>query len=416
MSVWQAAWLGLAGGVLALWLLRYALVSSVFRRREVLTAASPAGLPDPPPTISVVVPARNEERNIEDCVHSLLRQDYPNLQVIVVDDRSTDATGAQLQGLRAAHGTKLSIETVDALPDGWCGKTHAMWQGARATHGDWVLFTDADCRLPAVNAVRVAMAEAVRSEVHLFTLASVLDVRHAWERICYPVFAASLLVWFLPTRVNNPACRTAFGNGQFLLLRRETALQALVDARVRSSVNEDVQIARVVKGSGRSIRVMENDGLLSVRMYESFSDALRGWGRIFCAVGSVGRLGATLLMLLVFAVLPLVSTVAAWAGFAAAGPEARAAWFLLALGWTAVMAVQPLASARLYAMMHIGRAWAVTYALGAVVATGVACRALLALVGLAPTRWRGRSYWHGRSGRAEMPMGVAAAKEPSADA
>jgi cellulose synthase/poly-beta-1,6-N-acetylglucosamine synthase-like glycosyltransferase len=99
------------------------------------------------PRVSVIVPARNEERNIRACVTSLLEQDYPNYQVIVVDDASTDATPRILDEIRQTHprAGRLRVVRVERLPEGWAGKPHALHTGAAVADGEWLLFTDAEC-------------------------------------------------------------------------------------------------------------------------------------------------------------------------------------------------------------------------------------------------------------------------------
>src|ERR1700731_3738971 len=141
-------------------------------------------LPDPPsdpaaPSLTVIVPACNEAKDIAACLHSLVAQDYPNLNIVAINDRSTDQTGALMDALAAQHPTRLRVLHITELPSGWLGKTHAMALAARHTTADYLLFTDADILFhPTV--LRRALSYLVKSRGdHLVTFPTLLIKR--WD-------------------------------------------------------------------------------------------------------------------------------------------------------------------------------------------------------------------------------------------
>ena len=149
------ALLVLAALVLLVWVSRHLTLSGIVRRQDTLRPDDQYPLPDNPPKVSIVVPAKDEQDNIAECIATLLAQDYPNFEIIVVDDRSTDRT-AEIAGELADQDGRIRLVRIDDLPPGWFGKSHAMCLGAAETSGEWLRFVDADCR-QTVGSVRTAV-------------------------------------------------------------------------------------------------------------------------------------------------------------------------------------------------------------------------------------------------------------------
>lgn len=232
------------------------------------------------PFLSIVVPARNEERQIETCVRSLLAQDYPRFEVIVVDDRSTDRTWEILEGLSALD-SRLRVVHGNPLPDGWVGKPWALTQGMRVAAGSWVLFTDADTEhdpTACASAVRYALAK----DVKFLSLLPTQRFETAAERVFLPS-----ILWMIAfgigslDAINDPKrLDAAIFNGQYLLCER-SAFEAIGGhERVRASIAEDYDLARIVKSDGRfhSMLVGAND-LVHTRMYRSFREIWDGFSK-----------------------------------------------------------------------------------------------------------------------------------------
>lgn len=393
MSVWLDVWLLLAVVIGLVWLVRLANVGRILRKRQVLSSHSYDGPPENAPKVSVLVAAKDEEGSIEACVRSILDQDYPNFELIVVDDRSRDRTPDILRRLEEEATGRLNVITVTALRDGWFGKCNAMREGVQACTGEWLLFTDADCRQTVGGTISVAMREAMAHESDFLSITPVLDMRTAWERIIQPVCTLALMIWFLPHRVNKPWRKTAYANGAFMLMRRSCYEAIGGHERVRTELNEDIHMARFAKGMGLRLRVVENDDLYRTRMYDTPLSAWRGWSRIFCGcLGSATRLIATAALLVVSSIVPWLSLALACAGLAFADGMDRYWWVLATAVWLIVIAIEQLVVLRLYSTVHVKPAWSIGYVLGAAVTVCVLLNATLKTAGATATTWRGTTY------------------------
>ncbi len=221
---------------------------------------SPAGSP----SITVIVPARNEAADIAATLRSLLAQDYPNLQVIAVDDRSTDQTGVIIDTLAAHHPDKLRALHVTELPPGWLGKTHAMAIAAHQAPTDYLLFTDADV-LFHPTAIRLALANAVTTHAdHLVTIPTTLIKR--WDEAAILGFFQIFSLWGArPWRISNPkAKRDAIGIGAFNLLRRDAYERIGGFESLRMEIIEDIGLGRRIKRAGLAQRICFGRGLVSL--------------------------------------------------------------------------------------------------------------------------------------------------------
>jgi cellulose synthase/poly-beta-1,6-N-acetylglucosamine synthase-like glycosyltransferase len=173
------------------------LSQAVAARRGLLLRPAPAGeLPDPMPSVFVVVAARDEADTIARCANAILRQDYPAsaLRLVVVDDRSSDGTAAVVERL-SSEDPRVRLVRVGQLPAGWMGKSHALWHGTRGADADWLSFTDADCRLEAC-AVRTAVLEARRRHAQLLSLWPRDAAVGFWEHLIIPLCGGIVALWY----------------------------------------------------------------------------------------------------------------------------------------------------------------------------------------------------------------------------
>jgi GT2 family glycosyltransferase len=221
---------------------------------------APAGSP----SITVIVPARNEAADLAATLHSLLTQDYPNLQIIAVDDRSTDQTGDLIDTIATEHPDKLRALHVTEIPPGWLGKTHAMALAARQAPTDYLLFTDADVLFRA-DAIRRALGHAVATSAgHLVTMPTTLI--HRWDESAILGFFQIFALWGTrPWRVADPnSKRDALGIGAFNLLSRSAYLEIGGFESLRMEIIEDLALARRIKHAGLVQRVAFGRGLVSL--------------------------------------------------------------------------------------------------------------------------------------------------------
>ena len=351
---------------------------------------APGGYPrpaGPAPRVSLVVPARNEERNIERCVRSLLAQDYPDFELIVVDDRSTDGTAAVL-GRIAAADPRLSVVRGAEPPAGWLGKNHAIHQGTASASGDYLLFVDADTDLhPECLTQAAAFAREHGSD--LLTLLPRLVNVSFWERVVQPAIGQLVLAWFPAKWINDPARpKAASANGPFLFFRRAAYEAIGGHEAVKGDIVEDLTLARRIKESGRRLSYVLGTGLQRLRMYTSLGEIWNGWSKNFYVGVGGNAVGAAIAVagLLAVFVLPWIAAPAAVAAFLAGVPGAgvAAAFGVLAIG--AALAWRKVTD-RLYAG-DSGTAW--LQALGFAVVAAILVNSTVRAVTGRKVSWKGR--------------------------
>ncbi|MGB7025384.1 MAG: glycosyltransferase [Candidatus Acidiferrales bacterium] len=226
------------------------------------------------PQISAIIPARNEEDNIEACVASLARQ--PEIgEIIVVNDQSTDRTGEILARLSRTV-PKLKILESTSLPPGWIGKNHAAWLGAQAANCEWLLFTDADT-VHSPNATKRALQDARDFSAALVSYSPEQITGSFAERALIPFIYCRLARKFDFARVNDASLPDAAANGQFLMIHRDAYEKIGGHRAVASAALEDVALAHRVKQAGFRLHFASGQGIAQTRMYRSFAALWQGW-------------------------------------------------------------------------------------------------------------------------------------------
>jgi hypothetical protein len=246
-----------------------------YRRRFISLSDVP---PDEPPGgwpwVSLVVPARNEEHTLVPAVQSLLRLDYPALQVVAVDDRSEDNTGRLLDEA-AKDDPRLRVVHVTSLPEGWLGKNHAMAEGARQAAGSWLLFTDADVHF-APDALKRAMAFALRHGLgHAVALPHFVAPGFL-ERCFVSAFGLFATLKFRPWDLNRAGTRAYIGVGAFNLVRREDYERVGGHRPLRMEVLDDVKLGLVLRRSGVPQGACGSGGLVRVRWQHGLRASIAG--------------------------------------------------------------------------------------------------------------------------------------------
>jgi glycosyltransferase involved in cell wall biosynthesis len=266
----------LVGGwlIFAFWVAGVApsLISLVWRSLDSVVATLK------PPTawskVSIIVPARDEAAKIEAAMRSKLAIDYSDFELIAVDDRSQDATGAILDRL-AADDPRLRVIHLDSLPDGWLGKSHAMHVAAAQAKGDYLLFTDADVFFaPDVLRKAVTMCEG-RGLDHL-TLAPQMDCHGFFEAALHAYFFVLLCIGAQPWLVRTPFRMAYMGMGAFNMVRRSAYDRCGGYAAIRLDVLDDVKLGKLIKLNGLKQDALDSGGGIRVRWQESFFGVIRG--------------------------------------------------------------------------------------------------------------------------------------------
>jgi glycosyltransferase involved in cell wall biosynthesis len=223
------------------------------------------------PMVSVIVPARNEEQSLGACLRSLVPQAGLALEIIVVNDDSTDRTREIAQSFAG-----VQIVNAGPLPAGWSGKNNALTAGMRQAKGEWLLFTDADTvHLP--GSLARALAEARAQGTALLSYSPEQEVDGFWERAVMPVIFAELAGRYRPAEVSDPQSPVAAANGQYLLVSREAYDAVGGHVAIAGDLLEDVALARAVKRSGRKIFFRFGGDAVRTRMYRSFAQLREGW-------------------------------------------------------------------------------------------------------------------------------------------
>lgn len=352
------------------------------------------------PSVSVIVPARNEAREIVGCLDSLAASRYPDFEIVVVDDRSGDGTAALARTVPPGNARRIRVVDGRPLPEGWFGKPWACWQGYREARGELLLFTDADTRHAPDLLARAAafVEERVASGGEPVGGVSVLGrqiLETFWERVVMP-HVLLLLVLRFPDLREEPGpkrWREAIASGQHILVRREAYEAVGGHEAVRGEVVEDLRIAQELARSGTPLAVRLAEASMATRMYRSLGEMVEGWsknlftgmrqsvppgGRPWVVPGILAFLGGLWL-------LPPVVV-------------AAAAGSVLSTGWgggalTAV-AVSVAGWARASARFGIPRRYALLYPLGAAVAGAIILRSW---VRGSRIEWKGREYGDGNS-------------------
>ncbi len=410
MSALWAVTCGLIAAVAAVWAYRLRLMATGRGQGYVLNAASYRDLAGAG-RVSVILPAKDEEANLEAALATVLAQDYPDLEVIVVDDRSSDATAA-LADAAAAADERVRAVHVEALPEGWFGKPHAMHVGEAEATGDWLLFVDADCR-QAPHSVRAGMGLCEAEGGDMLSLWPLLELKSFWERAVQPVAGSVLVAWFRPQWVNDPGRRTAFANGQYILVRRSVYEAVGGHASVANELVEDIALARRVKAAGHRLLNAVGEDLFTTRMYAGLAAMWRGWTRIYAgAFRRPAAIGATMVMTLVFTLGPWL----ALAGSAAAtAAGVGGLWAPAAMGVSLAAVGLMLGAMRLLFKFSRANPWyLVFYPLAVAVVLGFQATALVRAAGVGSVEWRGTRYRGGRVVGAET-AGAAAGGGAAAD-
>jgi len=237
------------------------------------------------PLVSIIVPARNEERDIEQSLARLLELDYDNFEVIAVNDRSTDRTGEIMESvaaLPAAHG-RLRVIHHRELPAGWLGKTHAMWTAANEAKGQWLLFTDADVQFKP-DSVRRALVYAEAEKADHVVVFPQMIMKRPGEFMMIAFFQTMFVFGHRPWKVADPKSKDHIGVGAFNMIRRSTYDAVGTYEALRMEVLDDMKLGKVVKNAGFAQRNVFGEDLISIRWARGARGVVENLTKNFFAV------------------------------------------------------------------------------------------------------------------------------------
>lgn len=244
------------------------------RATEYLKAVPPWQGPTGGPLLSIIIPARNEEKHIEESLQSVLKQDYGNTQILVVDDRSTDGTGKILDEMAKEHN-RLRVFHIAELPSGWLGKNHALYFGALKASGEFLLFADADVVMHPSTVSR-AMHYIVQEEVDHVTVGPEIDMPGLLLRIFSGVFTLFFALYARPWKVKDPGSPRHIGIGAFNLVRASAYHASGSHAAISMRPDDDMKLGKIIKKHGFKQRVLFAEDVIRVEWYASFGELVSG--------------------------------------------------------------------------------------------------------------------------------------------
>jgi len=377
---------------LLFWILALTAVADNCDREPKLQASpAPPGDDGTLPLVSVIIPARDEEQRVGNCLQAVLAQDYPRFEVVLVDDRSSDRT-AEIAAEMARQDPRLRLVQGKPLPPGWAGKCHAIHQGVEAARGEWLLMLDTDTYLEP-GCLTATVRDAVRSEADLYTLIFEARCQTFWEKVVQPFFFQLLLLALPVHKINDPEGREAAAPGPYLLFRRSAYEAIGGHAGMKDEVVEDLRLAQRIKEEGFRLRIVNAVTLVHSRRRIGLREIWHGWSRVFYSgldkkpLAAAGALAGMALFLL----LPWLT--GPWAlveMVRGAGPF---------LGWFAVLVLSVaqclvfLAMRRLYYVFYrMDKSLAWLQPLAVVIAMAILVNSVLTAGGTRTVVWRGRRY------------------------
>jgi chlorobactene glucosyltransferase len=378
------------------WAMRLWEIAQTARTVPEIDPEQDTQLPPKAPLISVIVPARNEEAGIGACLQSVLRQDYPNFELIFVNDRSDDNTLAIAESVVQGRGN-VRVLSVKDLPPGWTGKCHALDVGAQQASGEWLAFLDADSRLHK-SALRACYSEAVRKKMGMITLTPEFVLKTFWEKALQPAFVAMACILFPLGLINDSSSAVASANGMFYLIKRRVYERIGGHWDVRGLAVEDIGIGKRVKAAGLGLLFANGRRVMRTRMYGDFRETVCGWIRILSASMNY-ELGPVIKYLCVHILMSFPVLVGALFIYI---PQSNVVfprgWFLLPVTCALVMAV---ASTLFCSQIGAPKRYAILLIIGNMMLIWAFLVILKKIILNEPLQWRGTTY---RSNRYEPTL------------
>ncbi len=340
-----------------------------------------------PPRVSVLVPARNEENNIERCITSLLEQDYDAYELIVLNDASTDRTGEILERLVSLDDhSRLRVVEGRPLPAGWHGKAWACNQLGEAAGGELLLFTDADT-VHAPDSISRSVAAMQESGADMLSLTPRQEMNSFWEKLIVPLIYF-ILFCYLPLKLvrKNPAPSFCFANGQFLLFHRKPYEKIGGHDAVRSDLVEDVWLCKAVKKNGYKVASYNGMETVRCRMYRNLAEVWQGFSKnLFAGLGY----NVFLLFFLMLVTVLVYIAPYGFVAFSAVTADFSAAWFSLPLFQVLIALTSRLVIAGRFRQPLVG---AFLHVFSQIALLGIAFNSFYLVRFGSGSQWKGRRY------------------------
>jgi glycosyltransferase involved in cell wall biosynthesis len=330
------------------------------------------------PRVSVVIPARNEERRIEEALQSVLRQNYADVEFIVINDRSTDRTGAILADM-ASQCSRLRVIKITDLPEGWLGKNYALYRGAEAASGELILFADADVVMDRATLIKAASYMLERQLQHLAVLPEI-----RMPGVLLGMFTSAFGIFFSiyarPWKAKDPKSKRFIGIGAFNLVSAPAYRAAGTHQAIAMRPDDDLKLGKLLKNHGYRQELVFGGAMIHVEWYSSVRELVDGLMK-----NSFASVNYSILAAVAGGVAMLLGTVWPVFGMLLTGGSAQ----ILNLGIVLVLLLITAESNRLH---HLPRWYALGLPLGGVLFTYILWRAMLKTLWEGGIRWRGTHY------------------------
>jgi chlorobactene glucosyltransferase len=293
-------------GIFGVWVYFLAYMTKSFRQSPMLETLDRTSIRRFP-QVSVILPARNEDLYIARCLDSLLGQDYPNFEIIAINDSSTDRTGEIIKAYAAKDSHIIHIDATPK-PEGWTGKNWACYQGYLHAQGEVLMFTDADSKHLS-SAMSLAVGHLVSQNLDALTAVPRLICNDFWTKMTLPVLATFLHTRFSPIRVNDPNTKTGYFFGSFFLITRSTYEAVGTHEGVKEELVEDGALGGKVKASKFKMKMLRGENQIDAVWARDLQTLWQGLRRFMIPVYSQDKVDAYMMVTAVFFILfaPFVS-------------------------------------------------------------------------------------------------------------
>jgi cellulose synthase/poly-beta-1,6-N-acetylglucosamine synthase-like glycosyltransferase len=323
------------GGILGLWIYFLGFMVKSFRLAPRLESFKLGA--SYTPRVSVILPARNEERYIARCLDTLLAQDYSNFQIIAINDSSTDATG-KIMGEYSKKDPRVVYLDAPPKPDGWAGKNWACYQGYLRSEGEFLMFTDADTE-HASNTMSLAVQHMESQNLDALTAVPHLVCNDFWTKITLPSLATFLHTRFSPLRVNDPRVKTGYFFGSFFVITRKTYEAVGTHEGVRQELVEDGALGGKVKSANFRMKMVRGERHIDAIWARDLSTLWHGLRRLMIPLYYQDKVGAGLMTLAVFFILLVPFLVLPYTVFASGLAGNISATVLVAIQMASVLMI-----------------------------------------------------------------------------
>ena len=342
------------------------------------------------PLVSVIIPARDEEDRIGNCLQAVLEQDYPDFEVMVVDDRSSDRT-AEIVETFSQNDRRVHLVKGKPLPSGWAGKCHAIHQGVEKARGEWLLMLDTDTYLKS-GCLSATVSDAMDKKADLYTIIFEAKCQSFWEKVVQPLFFQFMLIVLPIYKINDPAGKEAAAPGPYLLFRRSAYEAIGGHAGMKDEVVEDLMLARKIKEQGFKLYIANAvEQVISYRRI-GLKEIWHGWSRVFYSGINESPLmaGAVFLSMALFLLLPWL--VVPWSAMEIIGAYHPLPWIALFVLSFAHCLLFVAIRRILFVFYKLDKTLAWLQPLAVLVGMAILVNSVLTAGGKQTVVWRGRRY------------------------